>query len=199
MLPLGFLEQFINRSLRYDPIAQAALVSLSGKKIRVRTTTPDLQFFAILGSDIVLLQDIDEKVDLEIEGPSFGFLRQAFTSGDSIPAAGPLRLMGDAQLAQSLMQLLQNLDIDWEEALAKRVGDVAAHQIGHTARNLFRWAKKAGRTLLQDVDDYVRVETRAIANRAELDQFSRDVDNIRFDTDRLEARVRALTARLESE
>ncbi|HET8708165.1 MAG TPA: SCP2 sterol-binding domain-containing protein, partial [Pseudomonadales bacterium] len=125
MLPLGFIEQFINRSLQYDPIAQAAIARLAGKKIRIRTTTPDLEFFAILGSDVVLLREIDEKVDLEIEGPSFGFIHQALAGDNSAPAAGPLRLMGDTQLAQDVMHLLRNLDIDWEEALAKRIGDVA--------------------------------------------------------------------------
>jgi len=198
MLPLGVIEQLINRSLRYDPIAQAALNKIRGKKIRIRTSTPDLHFFAVLGSEVVLLQELDEKVDLEIEGPSFGLLRQALSQSDVPPASSQLRMLGDTQLAQDILLVLKNLDIDWEEALSKRIGDVAAHQIGHTARNFFRWAKKAGRTLLLDVDEYVRVETRAIASRTELDQFSRHVDQLRFDTDRLEARVRDLKTRMES-
>lgn len=198
MLPLGFLEQFINRTLQYDIIAQSTLQQLSGKKIRIKTSAPDMEFFAILGKDIILLKEIDEKVDLEIEGPSFGFIRQALSQSEHHAVGGPLRMMGDTQLAQSLIQLMRTLDIDWEEALSKRVGDVAAHQIGRAARNVFRWSKKAGETLLLDLDEYVRVETRSIANRTELEGFYRDVDTLRFDTDRLEARIRALSTRLES-
>ena len=51
---------------------------------------------------------------------------------DALPRG--MQISGDAETAQVFSRLLKNADLDWEELLAQRIGDVAAQQIGNAVR-----------------------------------------------------------------
>jgi ubiquinone biosynthesis protein UbiJ len=78
---------------------------------------------------------------------------------------------------------------DLEELLARAVGDVPAHQIGHFTRLALRWSRGAARTTLTNIAEYLAHERRDLVPRNEGEQFLRAVDALREDVDRLEARL----------
>jgi ubiquinone biosynthesis protein UbiJ len=74
------------------------------------------------------------------------------------------------------------------------IGDVAARQVANFARGLLDWGRRAGGSLATSVAEYLQEEGRDLPTRTETEEFLADVDRLRDDTERLEARL----ARLES-
>jgi len=108
---------------------------------------------------------------------------------------GAVEIDGDNQVAQTLGEVFQGLDIDWEELLSKVVGDTLAHRIGIQARAGGRWAERTGDTLTQDIREYLQEEGRLLPGREEMRAFLTDVDTLRDDVERLAARIERLAAR----
>ena len=104
-----------------------------------------------------------------------------------------MSLRGDIALATRLQQIAAKLDIDFEEAFARHLGDAPAHELVRAMRGFGGWLSGTGTALLEDASEYLRHEAAITPRRAEVDRFVNDVDDLRDDAERLEARV----ARLE--
>lgn len=99
---------------------------------------------------------------------------------------------GDTALASEVAYLAQHLRWDFEEDLSKVFGDVLAHRVGQTARDLNTWGAQAGRNLGENFRDYWIAERPLLALREAVEQFNRDVDRLRDDVERLEKRIAKL-------
>ena len=78
---------------------------------------------------------------------------------------------------------------DLEEELSRVIGDVAAHQVGTAARSMLGFAQRAASTFAQNVSEFLQEEGRDVPSRTEADEFIADVDKLRDDVERLEARI----------
>ena len=205
---LAAVESVVNAALSTDPECCQALESYIGQRVRISPEgipgSVDLEF----GLDGIRLRPADTtssqleaseacelEPDVELRGAPSALLRLLGTglSGQgsrSLPAG--VEVKGDVGLLDSLRSLAANLSVDWEELLARRVGDRVAHQ-------LFRRVA-AGRDWLQDqeregaamVGEWLRYESRLVVSREELERWCTDVDELREICDRLEARVNRL-------
>ena len=101
-------------------------------------------------------------------------------------------------LAQRFQGLLQLAQPDFEEELARVIGDVAAHQVANVARGFLDWGRKAADSFSQNVAEYLQEEGRDVPTRVELEEFLESVDHLRSDADRLEARLSRLESRRAS-
>lgn len=117
------------------------------------------------------------------------FLNQ-IARGPSVSDA--LTIRGDIELGQKFQRIVSGFAPDWEEGLANVIGDVPAHQIGRAARGFFDWAKDAARALGMTSAEYLQEEAFVLAKRARVNDFLRDVDQLRADVDRLEKRIERL-------
>jgi ubiquinone biosynthesis protein UbiJ len=129
--------------------------------------------------------------DASLSGSPMGLMNLASKQATSI-AGSSVRIEGDAEVAQGFSELLKQAKPDFEEELSRVVGDVAAHQLGNTARSLLGFGKRVGDTLLQNIGEYLSEEGRDVPSKTEAEEFNRDVDVLRDDVDRLEARLMAL-------
>ena len=102
---------------------------------------------------------------------------------------------GDPQLAAALNGIARNLRWDVEEDLSRVFGDVAAHRMVDTGRKLDSWARQGADNLARSFTEYWTEERPLLARRADVEQFSRDVDTLRDDVARLEKRIDAVQAR----
>jgi len=107
-------------------------------------------------------------------------------------AAGDVQISGDIELGQRFQQLMEKIDIDWEEQAARILGDVTAHQLGNALRDLRGWSTGAARTLKDDFDEYIREESRLLPPRLRVENFIKAVESLRSEVDRLERRVARL-------
>jgi ubiquinone biosynthesis protein UbiJ len=102
---------------------------------------------------------------------------------------GSVHIHGDAEVAQTFSELLKAARPDLEEELSRLIGDVAAHQIGNAARSLVGFAQRSVTTFTQNISEFLQEEGRDVPSRTEAEEFIRDVDRLRDDVDRIEARI----------
>lgn len=197
VLLLSQLESLAQKVLEYSPATRLRLKALEGRVAHVAITLPRLDVFIEFVDDSVrLIQHCEWPVAVKIEGSAPALLRQLLQPGQ-FRAGGGVSVEGDIALAQSLSQLARQLDFDWEELLAERIGDVAAHQIGQTLRWGAGFLGAFARKALDDGRRYLVSEQPMLVERPDFDRFGNDVHQLRQDYDRLEARVAHLRQRAE--
>ncbi len=182
----------MNRTLRLDPEGMQRLGELRGKVILLELAQGDapLRLYAMPTEDGVRLRrDTERMPDVTISGNATVFLNQFFR-GPTVSDA--LTIRGDIELGQRFQRLLSDLDPDWEEGLARVVGDIPAHQLARLARGVFHWAREAARTFAIDGAEYLKEEAFVLAKRERVEAFLREVDRLRADADRLEKRLARL-------
>lgn len=103
-----------------------------------------------------------------------------------------VRLSGDAEFAQALSAVLQNLRPDPEEDLARFVGDAAAVRIVGFLRALATQIRDNGERLSTTAADYFVAENPLLIARADADRFTADVADVRDAVERLEKRLERL-------
>jgi ubiquinone biosynthesis protein UbiJ len=106
-----------------------------------------------------------------------------------------VRLAGDAEFAQALSQVLQNLRPEPEEELARFVGDAAAVRIVGFLRAAFSQARENTQRLATTAADYFIAENPMLVARDEVESFSREVARLRDDVERMAKRVEMLERR----
>ncbi|MEX2163382.1 MAG: SCP2 sterol-binding domain-containing protein [Sulfuricaulis sp.] len=189
------LEAALNRVLRLDPDTLARLGDLDGKVIRLRISGA-MPFEIVVqpsksGLRLHTRQDGEPDVTLTGDVPVFARFAMRRIMPEAV-AAGDVRISGDIQLGQRFQQLMEKIDIDWEEQAAHILGDVTAHQLGNASRDLHGWSARAAQTLKDDFDEYIQEESRLLAPRLRAENFTKAVESLRSEVDRLERRVARL-------
>jgi ubiquinone biosynthesis protein UbiJ len=187
-------QNAFNRMLRLDPDAARRLGELEGKSILLELAAEDspIRLYALPTAEGVRFQrHYDAVPDVTISGSMSVFLRH-LTRGPTISDA--LTIRGDIELGQRFQRALAGLDPDWEDALARYVGDVPAHQAARLARATRAWFRHAIGVLSQDGAEYLKEEAMILAKRERVLSFMHEVDRLRADVDRLEKRLQRLTA-----
>src|SRR5262249_48324688 len=103
-----------------------------------------------------------------------------------------VRLEGDAEFAQALSQVLQNLRPEPEEDLARFVGDAAAVRIVGLLRAIAEQIRAGGARLSATTADYFAAENPLLVTRQEAERFSADVASLRDTAERVEKRLERL-------
>jgi ubiquinone biosynthesis protein UbiJ len=195
-LTLEGLERAINAVIGLDPQAAERLARLHGKVIRIELSGTPISLHVVPGHDgrLQLLGQIEAAPDATLSGSPIDLLRASDAErGVDELFAGRVRFKGDTGLAQRFSQILAGLDIDWEEQLAQLIGDIPAHELGRMARASRTESQRLRASGRETLSDYLTEEARLLPHRFEAEDFLGDVDTLRDDVARLEARV----ARLE--
>lgn len=191
---LSAQEAILNRYLNLDPESKEHLRHLSGKVIKIEWVP--LTYFWIFKSDLIYLnKDYSGPVDLILRGSTFDFLRMAFNTKDKALTDIPLQVLGDMELAKQFKEFFSNLEIDYEEQLSKIVGDTIAYPVVKMLKVMRLWSKQSIENLSQNASNYVQTEMNWLVSDEELQLFFSDVDNLRDDYARLEARIKVLEKR----
>ena len=187
-----------NRILRLDPESLKRLSDFEGKIIALAPASASAPTLYVRPSaeGFHLLPAYEGDADITLRGTLPAFVRLA--AGGSVAelmTATEFTIEGDLELGRRFQRFLASLDIDWEEQAARIIGDIAAHKLGNVMRDLAAWNRHAIQTLSADIGEYLQEESRVLAPATRVEAFLRAVDQLRADTDRLEARLRYLQAR----
>ena len=190
------LMERINRNLAETTPAQALLDELEGNNLAIRVERSALAVCLSVENRLLTGSiDVPDEPDVVIEGPLSGLLKMATADGDMAALAGSgVRVSGRADLAQAFQKLIKFGKPDLEEELAGLVGDAAAYQLSQAAQRLFAWGRETRRTLMDNVGEYLTEERRDLPSRYEMTRFTRNVQTLRDDVERAEARLRRLEA-----
>lgn len=188
---LSILIDAINTYLRLDPESKSRLARLQGKAITIELLPFHVIFHCFFYSDHVDLQMNEETITrTKISGTPLQMLgvmmtkenRQRFFADD-------LRIEGDAELANEVIQLFDELTIDWQEQMSRVIGDVPTHQFGRLLNRATNWLRQTEQTFAQDINEYVHEEAAWFPTREALQDFFDSIDHTRMDVDRLEAKI----------
>jgi ubiquinone biosynthesis protein UbiJ len=188
------VTSILNRNIKETTPARDLCRQLDGKVVAVRVRDTALAvYFEINDEVITMATDSGSDPDVVLTGSLLTLARMAGSANESAstPAVrdGALDLSGDAYTAQAFQDLLGYAKPDIEEELSNIVGDAAAHRAGVIARGVSNWARDARRTLGSNIREYLQEESRDVPSRYEVERFTQQVDSLRDDVARLEARL----------
>ncbi|MES9943522.1 MAG: SCP2 sterol-binding domain-containing protein [Candidatus Thiodiazotropha sp.] len=193
------LEALLNQAILLDPETPARLRPMHGKVIQLELLGMGASLYLIPDPNgIQILNEFEGQADCRLRGTPIDLMRMRGTreSADQL-FKGAVEIEGDTALAHQFGAILADLEIDWEEQLSRVTGDVAAHEIGNLVRTAFNWGRSVNRTTEQNLQEYLQEELRLLPARYEISSFLNEVDRLRDDTERLEARIQRLKQQLD--
>ncbi len=200
MLPVALvatLEQVTNAALALDPELRDRLRTMEGQVLGVEVIGLGIRLYLIPTHDrLRLLDRFDGAADAMVRGSPLSLLRLNASANAERLFGGEVVVEGDPEVARQFQAVFARMDVDWEEHLSRITGDVIAHQIGTGVRGFLDWGRQAAATLGRDVAEYLQEERRTLPNREEVERLLSAVDELRIDSDRLEARIRRLDQRM---
>lgn len=193
------IEVALNRVLQLDEDTLARLAGLQGKVIAIEFRGLDVAIYLIPEAEkLTVYGRFEGEADTVLRGTPVALMRMGLAkhAGDVL-FAGDVEISGDVELGQAFGEIINDLDIDWEEQLSHLTGDLVAHKVGNFLRGALAWGEQTADTLGQDVAEYLQEENEALPNRDEVEYYLSQVDVMRTDVDRIEARVLRLEERLQ--
>lgn len=130
--------------------------------------------------------------------PVLARMMMSSDKGRSLVLDQEITVEGDSDFAQALMDILRDADFDPEEWLSRYIGDVAAYRVGQLMRGLFQQGQKTAESLSRDTVNFLRDDTHDLVARSDITDWMDDVDALRADVERLEARIKRLRSSAES-
>ena len=189
------IETTINRYLALDPEMLTKLAAFSGKVIKIELSGIGKQFY-IFPSDrgVDVQAEYDGDVDTVLRGTPIALFKMGMTSNAAtMLLKGEVEITGDTRLGHQFKQAFSEMDIDWSEPLAELVGDGLAYQLQQASKNFVSWGKQSLQSVSLSASEYLQEESRDVVTETELEIFNQNVDKIRNDVDRLEAKIKKLS------
>ena len=201
---LSGLERTLNALLSRDPAAPSRLARLDGSRLLFRLERPSatllIQFHkhGLHLSRPESVDEVDADAIVEIDTEALGELL-AGQSIERLMFRGSLAVRGRTQSLEQARELILDLDLDWENELARFLGDQPAHSLAEGLRRLARWGLRTHHELSADIGEYVFEEGRLLPGRDQLEVLRDHLTELEVASDRLEARLERLRRRLGTE
>lgn len=205
------IQSILERVLKLDVESHAKLKPFDGKVVHMKITNLELEYYFIFNLAGVLVQseygsieqsdDIDnsstenQPVSVSISGALSAFITAA-TAADSSDSLfeGDLHFSGELNTAKQFQKLASSLEIDWQEPVARIFGDPVAHTLATGLSELSSWISHTAQSASMDFSEYAQEEAKLTPSDSEQQLFFDEVDTLRSQIDRLDARVARLVA-----
>ena len=202
----GAIEAAANQALKWSSNSEELLVSLVGKVCIIYIQ--ELQgalIFSFTSTGIVVGCDVDNQYASmpDEDGPNALHSNECWVSISlfaldklkqnnqmtKLIKSGKLDFSGDLGILQAMSRLFDKIDIDFEEILSNFIGDVPAYQLNTTGKKIFASLQTQlsylSKSLATTALDEKPIGVRPIM----VMNFSDEVNAIRADVDRFEARL----------
>jgi ubiquinone biosynthesis protein UbiJ len=195
---LAALEATLNHYIALDPEGARGFEPLYGRIIAITIEGIGARLTLIPGPDrLQVFGAYDATPDCLIRGTPLALLRLVTAQRkESQLSSGAVQIEGDTAIAHGLSNAMAGLKVDWEEQLARVLGDPIANQIGRGWRAAGDWGNQTGERLQAKLKEYLEQESRLLPTRYEVDVFVGEVDRVRDDVERLAARIEQLAAQV---
>jgi ubiquinone biosynthesis accessory factor UbiJ len=196
---LSPLNRALQAYLAMDPDSAQRLKPLQGKVIQIELLPFSFSFYCLFHADRLLLQtDATIPADTHLRGTPLQFLRALFSKDKHEPFfSGDLSITGEAELGQQVTDLFDQLHIDWEDHLARYMGDIPTYYLSRFIHRMHQWRYTTTQSAKQDISDYLHEEVNWFPTAEALQDLFTDIDQLRMAVDRTEARIKHLDTLLE--
>ncbi|WP_305369922.1 ubiquinone biosynthesis accessory factor UbiJ [Photobacterium leiognathi] len=192
----GAVETALNQLIKDDADSQRRLTRLRGKVISVKLNEFNKTMYFVFSHQIDVLAGFEGEVDcqLALNLSVLPELRQQANLTQLIKA-DKLALDGDLQLAQHFSSLLSGLKPDFEDKLSEYTGDVVAHTLVSSVKSVSRFIRQGIKNRQRDLAEVITEEWRLLPQPLEMMHFCDQVDDLKSDVARFEARLNQLLER----
>ena len=183
----GLLETGVNHLHQLDSSALTKRKQLNGTIIGVSLKEINIPlYFIVSNQQIDILSRFEGEADCFIR-VSFNVLHKLQDNHQltHLIKTGQLEVEGDIQLVQRFAQLLTDMDIDWEEHLSHKVGDVAAHKLCYHLKQFHSGALKQFNKVEKQTALYLTEELKLAPGGLEVAYFCEQVKTLQAQTDKL--------------
>ena len=193
------LETAINKALQYDSATLRDLADLDGQVLLVDCTMPNFRIaIEPCQQQIVLHSNWDAEAAVTMQGTMIAFAKMAANASDTSSFAGSgVQIYGNLETLHKLYQILSQLNIDWEAALADLIGDIPAHLVGNAVRKSATLSKENFHRATDVLTEVAQEELGLIPSHNAFAQFKREVRQVAANTDRIMARISALAEQID--
>ncbi len=196
------LETAVQKALRYDPASLHALKKLQGQTLAIETSAPNTIFYCLFSEasecGLEVYTQYEGEITTRIKGSLLSLAQLAKSDNLNLANSG-VEVFGSTGLLIELQTIFKNSEIDWEEALNDKIGDLAGHQTANGIRKVFGWATARKKTFTRLLGEYLTEEVKTTPNKIELEKYYSDVSALQLATDRISARVDALKTALKKQ
>lgn len=192
-LVTAVIETSLNTLVNDDPNLVRRLSRLKGQVIQVHLKELNKSLTFVFSQQIDVLADYEAKPDcyLSLNLSVLPELREQANITKLIKQ-DKLILEGDIQLAQKFAQLMTDCKPDLEEWLSRVTGDVVAHTVVQSAKNvgsfLYQQAEKQQSNFAQVLTEEWKIAPAPL----EIAYFCDQVDELKSSASRLESKLNAL-------
>jgi 2-octaprenyl-6-methoxy-1,4-benzoquinone methylase (EC 2.1.1.-)/demethylmenaquinone methyltransferase (EC 2.1.1.-) len=190
-LACAALEIALNRYLRLDDGALADCAQLRGRPIAFAVEDLGWEWVVEPHASGVRVSG-SGAAEVRVQASSWRLLRAGLEALRGGRLAADLPVSGDAELLQRFVRLLARVGFEPEEWLAPLLGGAAAHRVAGGLDALLGWARRSGDSLGYSAAEFLREETEDLARADDVAEWMAEVDTLREDVDRLEARLRRI-------
>ena len=195
------IERAVNHLLELDADAGLLLKPLAGKVIAIELGLPLPMVLYCCPNEqgIQFIERYLDTPDVTLKGSPAAFAVMGLSDSPTHSLfSGEVEMVGDSSVGKAFQKLFEQLDLDWEERLSHFSGDLVAHKVGNLLRSGDRWGRETLNTFKLNLAEYLQEELRDLPAEAEAEHFFSEVDRLRSDYDRLEARIEQLSHRRKS-
>jgi len=189
MRPEAPFLALLDRQLRHQPGTCACLARHAGKGVCLRLPLLTLSF-VITEAGGVAAAPAEAEAATEITLAPATLIALAFGERDALKGAA---VRGDGMLAADLSAALNAFD--WVLALRPYLGDIAATRASQAIGELGAWRQQAPVSVGRALAEYATYEAGMLVDKAAVADFVAEVDALRDDVARLEARIDLLARR----
>lgn len=203
----GAIETAINQALQLSNTESLESAGLSGKRmvlhIQEAQMTLALHFSANyidVGAQSDWSQLEKESIDNESVYVSLSLsaisdLRE-MSKLTSLIKQGKLDFYGDLNILQKVSKWFESIDFDIEDVLANYIGDAPAYWVNSQAKSVAETLKALHERSMSTLANYALEEKPVAVRKIQVINFSDEVNALRADTARLEARLEQLEKKL---
>jgi len=190
----GLLETGINQLQQLDSSAVIKRKQLDGTIIGVRLKELNLPlYFVISAQQVDVLNAFEGEADCFIS-VSINALKKLQDKQQltRLIKNGQLEVEGDIQLVQQFADLLTDMQIDWEEHLSQKVGDVLAHKLCYQGKKVATNAFNKGKIIEKQTALYLTEEIKLAPGGLEVAYFCEQVSDLQKQADTLHIKLDAM-------
>lgn len=191
--PTQVAARLLNALLKREGWARSRLADYSGKTVCLALGNLPLSL-SIAHDGYVQASDSAVTADVKLTLPADKLpdLPSLLRTGDFSQVSALMHVQGEAGLANVVSQLARELRWDYEDDLARVLGDTLALRLISGVRAIGRSARIAGDRLIANTGEFLGEESDMMLSQPSLRLFAQDLDQIEQSLQRLEARLERL-------
>lgn len=188
-------ELALNQAVRLDEQQGRVFQPLNDKVIALQLNDLNATLY-------ILFTDYGISVQNTLQGEADAKIETTLTDLLAFVQTGLLKhatYHTDKTLAESFVNALGSVEIDWEEHLSHYTGDLIAFKIGHAARSMMQTKTAVKQQIGDTLKEYLQFELNALPTHSQVQRFGKQVLQTQKDVDSLESRIDALSQQLSQQ